>query len=335
MNKVWNELLEFETRDLVNRFIKKRYGKKLNTNRILQITSNFIQGREYIKSSKKSSISVRPLLQYYGVMALSKGLILSLDLMKKEENLKPSHGLNIKNWNNVLKNKDFENLEISIGNGTFSELLKATENKNYLRANSSEINYESQLKSPTINNCITLKQLIQYFPDLSKEYYSWIEEKLHFAIVDEIKVDVKNNKIKIKLVGKIDQKTINLLFPQEYCPTKSVKIIMNSTTIEYNRCDWFPNITQRWHGAFNIGDACIIPTLPNDIGLNLLSGMYITSYVFGMMARYYPSAWISLRRIEKGDKIYPFVFRVLDYIDEKFPRQILDFLNSPYDFEGK
>ncbi|MCK4445634.1 MAG: hypothetical protein KAW56_00975 [Candidatus Marinimicrobia bacterium] len=333
MDKVWNNLLEFESRDLVDRFIIKRYGRKSSANRTYQITSNFIQAREYFKSAEIANFTVRPLLQYYGVLALSKGLILTLDLTKTEEQLKSSHGLDVKNWNQILKNKDFENLEISFGEGTFSELLNATDNKNYLRANSSAVNWTSKLKAPKKGNVITLRQLIQYFPDLNKEYNSWIEEKLYFAIIKELKTE--DNKVHVKLEGQIDSYTIELLFPSEFCSRKSVEVQNNATIVKYDNCGWYPNITQRWHGAFNIGDSCIIPALTGDIGLNLLSGMYVMSYVFGMMARYYPTTWIGLKRGEKGDKIYPFVHRILNFVDEKFPRQVIDFLNSPYSFENE
>lgn len=129
MNRIWNELLGFETRDIVERFIRKRHGRTLNASRIQQITSNFIQGREYFQSAEKADITVRPLLQYYGVMALSKGLILSLDISKTEHQLKKSHGLEITNWTQILKNKDFENMQVKICDGTFFELISVTENK--------------------------------------------------------------------------------------------------------------------------------------------------------------------------------------------------------------
>jgi len=334
MKKVWNELLGFETNDLVDRFVFNRHGRKLNKSRILQITSNFIQGREYFKSAEIASITVKPLLQYYGVMALSKGLILALDISKTEEQLKSSHGLIVKNWNEILKKKDFENIEITILEGTFSELIKVSENKNYLRANSSAINWTSYLKPPISGDIIPLKKLIQYFPDLSDEYYSWLEEKLYFAAVQVIDTKREDNKILIKLSGLLDIQTSDLLFPNEYCIAKTIEFENNSTIIKFDKSGWYPNITQRWNSHFGIGDACVIPALPNDIGLNLLSGMYMISYVFGMMARYYPSTWISLKRVDKGDKIYPFVFRIMDFIDEKFPQQVLDFLNK-YDFENK
>lgn len=335
MDKIWNELLIFETRDLIERFIFKKYNRKLSEERILQIASNFSQGREYFKSSELSNLTVRPLLQYYGVMALSKGLILSIDLYKTEAQLKGSHGLEVIEWKQIIKNRDFENLEITVRDGTFLELLEATQNKNYLRANSSIVNYSSNLKSPQNGDSLTLKQLIQYFPDLNSEYNSWIDEKLSFAILKSLKID--DDQLIIELKGLINDSTIELLFPNEYCPSKEIDKREHSTIIRYKECQWYPNITQLWHGhgAFNIGDACIIPTLPNDVGLNSLCGIYMISYVFGMMARYYPTTWMGIQRVEKGDKIYPFVKRILDFINDKFPRLILDFLNGPYDFEKK
>src|SRR5688500_8909978 len=129
MDKTWNELLDFETRDLVERFVKKKFGREPSARKIQQITSNFIQGREYFKSAEAASITVRPLLQYYGVMALSKGLILCLNYSLTEDHLKGSHGLEVKNWKEVISSREFENLEISFGEGTFSELIKETENR--------------------------------------------------------------------------------------------------------------------------------------------------------------------------------------------------------------
>lgn len=333
MDKIWNELLAFETRDLVERYVKCKFNRELNKERTLQITSNFVQGREYFRSSENSSPTVRPLLQYYGVMALSKGLILTLDLLKTEAQLKSSHGLEANNWKKVIKERKFENLEIVIRDGTFSELLNVTKNRNYLRANSSRINYGSHLKTPKNGDILTLKQLIQYFPDLHREYYSWINEKLNYAILKSLKADNINKILNIELTGNIEQSIIELMFPAEYCPNLEVKRENNSTKVQYSINQFGPNITQLWHGAFNIGDACVIPTLPNDIGLNLLSGLYMISYVFGMLARYFPTTWIGIMRGEKGDKIYPFAYRLMDFIEEKYPLLVLDFLNSPYDFE--
>lgn len=329
MNRDWNKLLEFETRDLVERFIVGRFGRKPNAAKVQEITSNFIQGREYFKSANESDFTVKPLLQYYGVLALSKGLILALNPSLSETHLKASHGLEIKNWKQILKSKDFEKLEIGIGDGSFSELINATDNCNYLRANSSGINWKSSLTKPKKGDTICLEQLIQYYPDLNAEFKSWTGKELVYVVINgsQHSEDIAT----ISLQGKIKESDLDLIFPEEYCKNRTFK----NQVLKYESKNWGPNVTQKWDSPFNVGEACAIPVLKNDIGLNLISGMFMISYVFGMMARYYPTAWISLRKGEKGDKIYPFAFRIMEFIDNKFPKVVVDFLNAPYDFEKK
>ncbi len=325
MNKDWNKLLEFETRDLVENFIINRFERKPTQSKIYEINSNFTQGREYFKSAKNADFTVKPLLQYYGVLALSKGLILSLKPNILETNLKASHGLEIKNWKEVLKSKDYGKLEITIGNGSFSELINATSNRNYLRANSSEVNMISGLEKPAKGCIISLEQLIQYYPDLDVEFKSWTGRNLVYAVIDGFNPYDKKN-IKVSLSGRVDESHLDLLFPTKYCKNRDFK----NQILKYESTGWGPNITQKWDNPLNVGQACVIPVLGNDIGLNLISGMFVISYVFGMMARYYPTAWISLRKGEKGDRIYPFVSRMIEFIDDKFPKVIVDFLNAPY-----
>lgn len=329
MNKVWNKLLEFETRDLVERFIKNRFNRGVSTSKINEITANFVQGREYFKSAQVSDFTVRPLLQYYGVLALSKGLILALDPKLSETHLKASHGLEIKNWKEIIKSKDFGKLQVTVGDGSFSELLNATENTNYLRANSSVVNWKSQLKRPLKGSVINLEQLIQYFPDLSVEFKSWTGRELDFIVIQSAKHDPLSDISEIKVRGVLSKEALEKIFPSSYC----ANLTYENNVIKFHSTTWGPNITQIWSGPFEIGNPCAIPVIHNDIGLNLVSGMFMISYVFGMLARYYPTAWISLRRGGKGDKIYPFAYRIMQFIDEKYPRVILDFLNAPYQFE--
>ena len=86
MNNVWHFLREFESKELVKRYIKNRYDYSINTSKAIEITSAFSQGREYFFNSNEADISVRPLLQYYGVVALSRGLILVLNKTARENN---------------------------------------------------------------------------------------------------------------------------------------------------------------------------------------------------------------------------------------------------------
>ena len=78
MTKAWDKLLEYETRDLVERFINEKFNRDASARQVLEITSNFIQGRENFINAKRAAITVKPLLLYYGVYALSRGLILAI-----------------------------------------------------------------------------------------------------------------------------------------------------------------------------------------------------------------------------------------------------------------
>lgn len=334
MKNSWGELLEFETRDLVEQYFKRIHDSDVNSWKIHEVTSNFIQGREYFTSAKTAGFTVKPLLLYYGVLALSRALILTLTPKVTENTLKPSHGIDIRNWTEVLKNKDFENLELVIGDGSFSEVLNATENKNYLRSGTDVINYHTHLNTPLKGQKITLQQIYQYIPDLNNEFKKWTGNNIPFAIIDELIHEDVDGKIRIKLYSyDLNDELIETLLPTQYCKNREAIYSKNSITIRYENSGWGPNITQKFNGPFNLGQTCIVPPLANDVGFNLVSSMLAISYTFGMMARYFPSTWISLRRVEKGDKIYPLIHTTLNYIEEKFPIVVLDFLKGPYKFE--
>ena len=178
--------------------------------------------------------------------------------------------------------------------------MNATENNNYLRENSSAINWKSYLNKPLKGYSINLEQIIQYYPDLHNEYKSWTGRDLVYAVIETVKHTGNGKTTEIKVRGNISDNNLDKLFPNKYCLNRTY----GNKIVKYESDKWGPNVTQQWHGPFNIGDACVIPVLKEDVGFNLICGMFIISYVFGMMARYFPTAWISLRRGEKGDKIY-------------------------------
>jgi len=74
MNDTWHFLREFESKDLIKRYIKKKYDFEINTAKAHEIASAFKQGRSYFDSVKLADNSVQPLLLYYGIVSLSRGL---------------------------------------------------------------------------------------------------------------------------------------------------------------------------------------------------------------------------------------------------------------------
>lgn len=332
MKDVWNELLEFESRDLIASFFKRKHNSEVNDWKVQEVAANFIQGREYFRSAQKASITVKPLLLYYGVVSLSRGLVLVLNPKLKESNLKASHGLSIRNWPEVLSKKRFEDLEIVIGEGSFSELLSATENKSYLRVGTNGINWAVALNSPPKGYAILLKDIFQFLPDLKDEFTTWLDIPFPSLQVAHNGQQLEQGRFKVMLesVG-LSQDLVSRCFPSSFCHDLSIKHGSYwEISFDYTSEKWSPNFTQKWSGPFDIGTLFVTPVLKDDAALNLVTSMFAISYSFGMMARYYPSTWISLGRVQKGDKIFPLVNRTLKLIEERYPATVLDFLRAPY-----
>jgi len=335
MRDVWNELLEFESRDLLERFFKRYHNSDVNEWKVRQVSSNFIQGREYFRSAKEASITVRPLLLYYGIVSLGRGLTLMLKPKLNETNLKGSHGLEVKNWSTVLSNRQFEDLQISVGEGSFSELLSGTQNRNYLRVGADAVNFSNALKMPEKECLINFRDLFNFLPDLNREFSVWINEPLPFLLYSPTHTTqgIPNRTIISVYDTSVTDDLVEQIFPERYCPERTITRFERHVIIKYESAAWAPNFTQKWHGAFGLGELCIVPPLKDDVGLNSLGAMFAVSYVLGMMARYYPSTWISLGQVQRGDRILPLINRFLSFVQEVYPQAILDFLRAPYSFE--
>ncbi|GBF27373.1 hypothetical protein MnTg02_02425 [bacterium MnTg02] len=143
LRDAWELLSNYESHELVrNRYITK-HNWQPNRSQSRQIAASFIQAREYFRSADNADLVVKPLLLYYGVVSLSRGLTLFLTPQLWEPSLARSHGLSRFNWHDELskENPDYLNLAVRVNaRGTFNELVHATGNRNLMRSGSSKIN---------------------------------------------------------------------------------------------------------------------------------------------------------------------------------------------------
>src|SRR5437588_11625419 len=102
MTDSWERLSLYESRDLLARFFQHRHGRQLAAEKAYEIIAHLAQGRGFFESAQQSSELARPLLLYYGVYALSRGLILFLDARMRETSLPPSHGIEAEGWQYAL-----------------------------------------------------------------------------------------------------------------------------------------------------------------------------------------------------------------------------------------
>jgi len=126
----WRPLSLLQSTDIVREKFRQKHTRTLNLQRSREIATCFVQGIHYFMNARAASEVVKPLLLYYGVLSLSRGLILFLDPRKKEEALAQSHGLVMADWQNTLSNgTDFTALGVKETKGTFQELIRATRNE--------------------------------------------------------------------------------------------------------------------------------------------------------------------------------------------------------------
>ena len=64
--------------------------------------------------------------------------------------------------------------------------------------------------------------------------------------------------------------------------------------------------------------------------LSELMLLFVAAYFLGMLARYYPSAWVALARTGPGDCLRPLLMAALQQIEEDVPRLALNCLTSEY-----
>jgi hypothetical protein len=130
MSSVWQRFSLYESMDLVARYYKVKHGKELKEEKSREIVSCLAQGGEYFALASNSSELIKPVILYYGMVAMSRGLVLFLRSDARETTLNPLHGLVASEWKDQLSKglQELPNLRIEIQNGTFTEPQEATGN---------------------------------------------------------------------------------------------------------------------------------------------------------------------------------------------------------------
>jgi hypothetical protein len=130
LSQAWRHLESYESHDLVVRFFRETHGRDLSAAKAKELTSYLAQARDYFRAADVAADLVRPLLLYYGVLALSRWLILVRMPGLREAALAKSHGLEALDWATTIGDRGiaaFVDTRTRVTRGTFSQLLEATE----------------------------------------------------------------------------------------------------------------------------------------------------------------------------------------------------------------
>ena len=338
----WQSLSLFESHDYVARWYRKAHRLEPSAARVKQINACFAQSREYYSNAVSSDPSVKPLLLYYGVLSLGRGVILANNPKKKEESLKPGHGLKPVNWTHTLKDgiKNVLDLQIQSTAGTFAELVEICLNLQTIHKfqgptdtmesdghNLGEIKFVVDGSSLTLDDLISrLLQTGGIYGDLTgRRSKTFIGCRIashppgtHFAfplvgIPPELKELADGERV---IIGSSNEVTPG--FRQSDAAGDTL-IFVHADFAAYEKAkELFP--VSHWNDGWSMS---VILDFPNGDRMTEFFKLYLTSYFLGMLARYFPSVWIALLRNEKGDFAQPLLGRAVLAIETELPQYAL------------
>jgi YaaC-like Protein len=334
--KIWEPLQRFESRDYLAKYYNKQHGRSLNAQRAHEIGSCFTQGREYFTSASTASDAVKPLLLYYGVASLSRGVTLLKDSNKREESLTPAHGLTVEDWAKTLHAgiADVLKLKVQCSRGTFPEFVKAVGNSQsytWLDQNVRTSGFKNEfgkVNFVTDSSFISLGDLLSREKDLASEYEiandGWGNTDFgHVVALDScIRVHF------IPIQGRdIESAISSYCFPSTSsisCRPSPVYPQLQTHCVEIPASgeDRKKIVPMALDQDKNVG--WLIRPFPNGDNLIDIHRMFVEAFMLGMLCRYFPSKWMSLLRGDKGDIARSVILATIVRIESKFPQLLRD-----------
>jgi hypothetical protein len=342
---VWNRLAIFESRDLVRDRFQVRQQRELASQKAEEIVSHLAQGRAFFSSAEGAQESVRPLLQYYGVLSWARGFILYLSTTLREAGLSSSHGLSAVSWGQTLADgtRNVGKLGVRLDSGTFSQLLDATQNLERTSIFAPPIPNRTMWRKaeprPVQGTVISALDLLSRIPDLCNEFESTLSspsscnKAFVFTLSEVTQTDIN---IFPGLLGLPDAESLRTQFG---IPTAcEMRLVDRHNFVgEIRNCfvrlihknvnemaAQMPMLANDSHG-----ESFIIAPFAGGTQLSSLVKFFALSYFLGMLARYFPTRWIAMSNRQTGDRLFPLLRAGSDLVQQRFPIAVLRELEAP------
>jgi len=342
----WTRLSLYESTDLVRDLFQQRHGRELSAERAREIVSSVAQGREYFSAASEAGLLVRPLLQYYGVLSLSRGLILLLDHKLREASLPQAHGFSSLGWSNTLA-ADFSQLpqlKVKVSRGTFLSLLESTFNTDISWVFTGP--HPNRIVFPRTRDVIdlpkatfTFQDLLARIPDLRNVYERSFGQcasnyrAFVFTLSAMTQTDIDIFDGKHGLPGE-RQLRRDLSIPDEV-PLQSTaqhNFVPQELHLRYrllhpegvNFTNTLPQIENHKDGSTSI-----IASFEGGLAISRLGRFFMLSYFLGTLARYHPTSWLAIMQSrQKGDFMLPLIREAMLAVQLHFPTLVIEELEG-------
>jgi hypothetical protein len=329
----WQRLFGLENRDAVCRWFPTLHGRELSSRRALEITSAAKQAREFFRNSANSNDSVRPLLTFYGVAALSRAVVLLLRRSGGEETLVGSHGLETVGWSGVLSSdiaaslRTLDSIKLRSTQGLFTDFLKETDNRICMHVRSSGVDWRLSYPQPALGGELTLGDLLSRLPDLAEEFER-LNRPMECAVVNTMSFSQEAGFSAKVRAGPFERFRKDYESHGYFCTQADgwTDLNCNAATFE----TFVPQFSHSYLAKTFGSIPCLYigRSFAADVRYSQLALTYQLSYTLGMLARYYPTHWTALLGGAKGDELWPSIRLTQEYVETAFPELVAEFIDD-------
>lgn len=343
---IWTRLSLYESTDVVRNLFEKRHGRQLNAEKAREIVSAVSQGREFFTAADEAGVLVRPLLQYYGVLSLSRALILLLSVGFREAALPAQHGLSCKGWGGLLVPENWRpgELVVRVTKGSFLSMIDCTRN-----ADTSEVftgPYPSRLRfrrtrveKPLLEASFTLKSVLARISELREIFeHAFMESASNYrAFVFTVSqdsqsmVDLFSGQFDLPPLEKL---RAELLIPEYANLVNDVKHNFLPPEPHWRYLVQHPagtNFTYLLPQIDNLADgtSSAVALFEPDLSVSRIGRYFLLSFFLGTLARYHPTSWLAIMQSrQKGDFLLPLVRESMNVIQLNFPTLVINELEG-------
>ena len=241
------------------------------------------------------------------------------------------------NWRGTLVGgiENMLDLEIKAERGTFLELVESIPNahqahyfshqsksKAVLQHNLSDIKFCTTGELLTLGDLLSrLKQTMHAFQGVTGRDPKWFlttvttyAAETHFLLFTKPPDEV------LKLV---DQRSVTIQPMPKGWPNITTPIPQHGLVFRHQAGTAHQSKFPLFHDTESSQSLMHgIADFPNGDKLNEFFKLYLTSFILGTLARYYPSEWMALLSGSPGDFSRPLIFQAIEAIESEFPTEL-------------
>lgn len=334
ISESWRILSNYESVELILKMYSRCHNEEISRGHAREIASAFVHARSYFSAAATSNITIKPLILYYGVMALSRGAYLFLKRGASASSIEAGHGLSPSHWRRVLsaENPNFASLKVGFqSKGSFTELNDAVAGASLLRHGSSELTHVFPAsREDLVGKHISLGEIVLRIPDLRDNVIRW-KNKL---LVTPTEINDNGDEVNFRIIkntyGLGEYRVYNKIF----CNSIYNKIHEDDLSVNYigpkesDKIIGATDFVDRNFGNFfsGTGDIWLYPRYCGDFTLAKLPTLFVLSFILSLLVRYHPNSWTSLLSGIIEDSALPTLLSATAHVELEFPRVLVDHL---------